>query len=522
MFNFIKRILSHRWLSAAGAAVGATWFRDWGGRERSRRGRAALSRGAELANAGKYLAASAAFLAAIELAPESAEAYHGHGVCQHGLGNFEAARDSFRKASDRAPMRDDIRNRLGLSLRKLNQLEGTMACFKRALILKPASGEALNNLADVLQARDEEVASFIGFERALILMPRSAGLHSNLGGAYRDAGRLREAGESFARALALDPSHAGANFSRGTLALLQGDYATGWEGFEWRSRADGFNPSADYDASQWRGEDITDRSIYVHSEQGLGDVLQFVRYIPALAARCERVVLRVPEALRRTVADLASHATVIGGSDPVPRCDVHCPLLSLPSAFGTDAASIPTSGPYLRAEPSLREKWQASLAGPRLPRIGLIWAAGARSSTSSRRSIDLAYLAPMLADKRVRWVSLQLPPQSDQAAALPRDTFLDLSSLQPNMAETAAIIMELDLVITVDTSIAHLAGALGRPVWVMLPHVPDWRWQLDRSDSPWYPSMRLFRQARTGDWQSVATALRAALEERLAQPDRDL
>jgi Tfp pilus assembly protein PilF len=517
MLDFIKRILSHRLLSAAGAAVGATGFRDWGGRERSRRGRMALGRGAELANAGKYLAASAAFLAAIELAPESAEAYHGHGVCQHSLGNFEAARDSFRKASDRAPLRDDIRNCLGLALRKLSHLESTTECFKRALVLKPASGEALNNLADVLQARDQEVAAFVGFERALAVMPGSAGVHSNLGGAYRDAGRLGEAGESFARALALDPSHAGANFSRGTLALLQGDFATGWAGYEWRSRADGFNPSANYAASQWQGEDIAGRSIYVHSEQGLGDVLQFVRYIPALAARCDRVVLRVPEALRRTVAELASHATIISGNEPVPRCDVHSPLLSLPQAFKTDAPSIPTPGPYLHAEEGPREKWRAMLASPHALRIGLIWAAGARSSTSSRRSIDLASLAPMLADKRVRWVSLQLPPQSGDVAALPADTFLDLSALQPNMAETAAIIMELDLVITVDTSIAHLAGALGRPVWVMLPHVPDWRWQLERSDSPWYESMRLFRQAETGDWESVATALRAALDEQLGE-----
>ncbi len=522
MLNSIKSFFSRRLFGVVGAALGAERFRDWGARERSRRGRLAISRGADLANAGKYLAASAAFLAAIELAPENAEAYHGHGVCQHGLGDFEAARDSFRKASDLAPMRDDIRNRLGLVLRKLNQLEGTTDSFKRALILTPTSGETLNNLADVLQARDQERAAFVGFERALTVMPNSPGVHSNLGGAYRDAGLLKQAGDSFARALALDPGHAGANFSRGTLALLQGDFETGWAGYEWRNRADGFKPSAAYDASQWRGEDISGRSIYVHSEQGLGDVLQFVRYIPALAARCDRVILKVPDALRRTVAELASHATIIGGGEPVPRCDVHSPLLSLPQAFKTDATSIPFPGAYLHAEARLREKWRAALVSTSQLRVGLIWAAGARSSTSFRRSIDLSHLAPMLAEKRVRWVNLQLPPQSVQATALPEDTFLDLSALQPNMAETAAIIMELDLVITVDTSIAHLAGALGRPVWVMLPHVPDWRWQLGRSDSPWYDSMRLFRQARTGDWQSVVVALRKALDAWLSEPAREV
>lgn len=522
MIKLIKRFLSHRLSSRLGALIGAGGFSDWGRRERSRRGRAEISRGAELANAGKYLAASAAFLAAIELAPESAEAHHGHGVCQHGLGNFEAARESLEKARERAPLRDDIRNRLGLTLRKLSLLEGTTENFKRALVLYPGSGEALNNLADVEQAQDHEAAAFVGFSRALAVMPRSAGVHSNLGGAYRDAGRLREAGESFARALALDVNHPGANFGRGTLALLQGDFALGWGGFEWRSRADGFAPSRAYDASQWQGEDISNASIYVHSEQGLGDVLQFVRYIPALASRCERVVLSVPRALLRTVSGLTDYADVIHPGDPIPRCDVHSPLLSLPRAFGTDAASIPVPGAYLTAEPDLREKWRVALANPDKLTVGVVWAAGARSSTSARRSINLGHLAPMLADTRVRWVSLQMPPQSVQVEELPGGTFLDLAELQPNMAETAAIIMELDLVITADTSIAHLAGALGRPVWVMLPHIPDWRWQLGRSDSPWYGSMRLFRQAATGDWDSVAAALRVSLDELLGPRGRDI
>jgi tetratricopeptide (TPR) repeat protein len=517
MIGFLKKVLSSVVFDRAAAVLGLTGFRTWAGRERSRRGRQQLLRGAELAKAGKYLAASAAFLAAIELAPENAEAYHGRGVCLMSLGEFEAARDSFIEARDLAPMRDDIRNRLGLALRRLNELDGTIESFKRALVLTPGSGEALNNLADVFQARDREDDAFTGFARALAVMPTSAGVYCNLGCAYRDAGLLEEAAASFELALALEPLHPGAHFNRGTLALLQGDFAKGWAGYEWRGRAEGFVPSAAYTASQWRGEEIAGKLIYVHSEQGLGDILQFVRFIPELSLRCEKVVLRVPEALRRAISGMAAHAEIIGPLEATPYFDLHSPLLSLPLAFGTDEASIPATDAYLVAEPDLRRKWRDILASPHALRVGLVWASGARSSTSVRRSIDLNHLAEILADARIRWVSLQLPPQSEQAARFPGETSLDLSALQPNMADTAAIIMELDLVITVDTSIAHLAGALGRPVWVMLPHGPDWRWQLNRTDSPWYESMRLFRQSGAGDWASVAAALKAALELRLAE-----
>ena len=515
MFKVLKRLLSNPVIGAAGAMLGVDRFQEWGGRERAKRGRAHLARGAELAGLGKFAAAAVAFSAAVELAPHNAEAHHGHGVCQLGIRNFDGARESLVKARDCAPLRDDIRNRLGLAFRGLNLFGETTDSFKRALILRPASGEALSNLAEVSQARDMEAAAFTGFARALAIMPTAASIHSNLGAAYRDAGRLHEARDSYDRALALEPGHARANASRGTLALLRGDYEAGWEGYEWRDRADGFVPSANYDASKWGGEDIRAKSIYVHSEQGLGDVLQFVRYIPALAIRCEKVVLRVPEALRRTMKGMGIHAEIIAGDEPVPRCDVHSPLLSLPRAFKMIETSIPNAGQYLWAEPGLVEKWRITLDSPHALRVGFIWSAGARSPTGTRRSIDLGSLSPLLTDERVRWVSLQLAPQSGQVATLPAGTCLDLSALQPNMSETAAIIMGLDLVITVDTSIAHLAGALGRPVWVMLPHVPDWRWQLDRADSPWYGSMRLFRQGATGDWASVVAALTVALDERL-------
>jgi tetratricopeptide (TPR) repeat protein len=509
MREFLKQFFSN-------PSAGAVRFQEWAGRRRSRRGRAHLARGAGLAKHGRFSAATLAFSAMIELDSSNAEGHHGHGVCQLGLGNFDIARDSFLLARDRAPLRDDIRNRLGLALRGLSLLQETTESFKRALVLRPGSGEALNNLADVLQARGLEKAAFTGFARTLAVIPTSAGAHSNLGGAYRDAGRFSEADDSYERALVLDPEHAIAHFSRSLLALLRGDFEAGWDGFEWRNRAKGFMPSADYDASQWHGGDIENKSIYVHAEQGLGDVLQFIRYIPALSLRCERVVLSVPETLRRTVSRIEEHADIISCNEPIPKCDVHSPLLSLPHAFKTREISIPSAGQYLWAESALIEKWQLVLASSHTLRVGLIWSAGARSATGGRRSIDLDYLAPLLADSRVRWISLQLPPQSEQISRLPEGTCLDLSALQPNMCETGAIIMGLDLVITVDTSIAHLAGALGCPVWVMLPHVPDWRWQLHREDSPWYDSMRLFRQRATGDWPSVVEALSVALNQRMS------
>lgn len=472
---------------------------------------ARVRRGEALARVNSFAAAAAAYSSAILLAPELAEAHFGLGGAQMRLRDYEAACGSLLIAAGLQPLRADIQNRLGTAMRLVNRLDDTTDRFRRAIALSPGSGEALNNLGDAYQARVMDHEAVACYRQALAVLPRRAGIHSNLATADRDAGRLDAAQRGFNAALAIDPDHPGARLNLGTLALLRGDYRAGWEGFEWRHRANGFEPTPDYLRTQWTGGEIGERTIFVHADHGLGDVLQFARFIPPLARRSGRVVLRVPEALRRTLSGLEAHAEIIGQSQRPPPHHLHSPLLSLPRGLGTTLDTIPTPEGYLEAEPGLVDSWRRDLATLPRPRVGLVWAAGTRSEAAARRSLNREALGALVRDVDVSWVCLQLAPQSAALAGLPAGRCLDLSGCQPDMAETAAIVANLDLVITVDTAVAHLAGALGRPVWIMLPHIPDWRWMTDRPDSPWYRSARLFRQARPGDWASVVASVRQAL-----------
>jgi len=295
--------------------------------------------------------------------------------------------------------------------------------------------------------------------------------------------------------------------------LLTGDFGRGWIEYEWRRKGASTGPSRrDFPQPLWLGDKkIADKTILLHSEQGFGDTIQFCRYVPLVAARGARVVLEVEQPLRDLLTGLAGATRVTAKGNPLPDFDLQCSLLSLPLAFRTQLETIPSAMPYLRAPDQALLKWGTRLPAKRRPRIGIAWAGNSKHIRDRERSIDLRCLLPLL-DVDATFVSLQKEVGATDTATLRESAdIIHFGHELDGFSDTAALISHLDLVISVDTAVAHLAGGLGKPVWILLAHVPDWRWLLDRDDSPWYPTARLFRQSETREWDSIIKRVRDAL-----------
>jgi tetratricopeptide (TPR) repeat protein len=345
--------------------------------------------------------------------------------------------------------------------------------------------------------------------------PDYAEAFNNRGNALQALKRLDEALASYDKALAFKPDYAEAHWNEALLRLLTGDFSRGWAKYEWRWRNESLALSTrNFSQPLWLGAAAIDgKTILLHSEQGFGDTIQFCRYVPLLAARGARVILEVPRSLQELMTNLAGATQVISKGDSLPDFDVQCPFLSLPLAFATRLETIPSATPYLRAPVQALKNWQARLGPKARPRIGLAWSGRPTHKNDQNRSISLRSLLALL-DIEATFVSLQKDVRTDDAAVLKeRDDILDFGDALKDFSDTAALISHLDLVISVDTSVAHLAGALAKPVWVLLPFLPDWRWLLDRDDSPWYPTARLFRQDNTRAWDDVIVRVHEALRD---------
>ena len=315
--------------------------------------------------------------------------------------------------------------------------------------------------------------------------------------------------------------------NRGLLLLLRGSFAPGWEEYEWRWKTLHVAPRR-LAVPRWQGEDLGGKTILLHGEQGLGDALQFMRFVPVVKALGANVVLEVDRSLVRLAGTLAAADAIIAAGDEIPRVDCCCPLMSLPGMFKTDASNMPSRVPYLRADPASAKTWKERLANHSQLRVGLCWAGGpgfsrprvdgARTNRAFARSVTLQHLAPLGALDDIVLVSLQKGEAAKQLQELVLQSVLpvmDWTGEIGDFADTAALVDALDLVISVDTSVAHLAGALGKPVWLLHKFDGSWQWLIDRDDSPWYPTMRIFRQPKPGDWDSVVGAVKHAL---LARP----
>ncbi|MGH7997535.1 MAG: tetratricopeptide repeat protein [Opitutaceae bacterium] len=470
---------------------------------------------------GRVADALAAHRRAAALWPQS-------GAIQCNLGNAlqaarlpEEAEAAFRRALAVQADMAEAHNNLGAILLQRRRPAEALAALDRAIALRPGYADAWYNRGNGLIAIDQPAEAEAAFRRALALAPGHARarlnlsvLASNRGNALVAANRPREALHAYREALEADPDSPDIRYNESLARLVLGEFAAGWTGYESRSACKGRKVPRVFGAPRWDARTpLSGRSILLYAEQGLGDTLQFARYIPLLAARGAKVHLEAQRSLhallRASFPDLGS---LVGKGDPLPGADLHFPLLSLPGAFGTSLDSIPSGSGYLRPPADRIRRWRTRFAAEARPRVGLVWSGAAGHQNDLRRSLTFERLARALPTSGIRYVSLQKEVRETDLPSLRAfPSLVALGSEVSDFADTAAAAAELDLILSVDTSVAHLGGGLGRPTWILLPFSPDWRWLLDRTDSPWYPTVRLFRQSEPDRWDPVLDHLHEAL-----------
>ncbi len=439
-------------------------------------------------------------------------------MAAHQRGDLKAAEQNYHAALAQAPDHPVALHYLGVIHYQRGDLAQALPLLERALALNPEEPEFHNNLGLALALANRDADAVAAFRQALARKPDHVTALNNLGLSLRARNDVDGAIAAYRRALQLQPGFAQARWNLALALLARGDYTEGWREYELRLALRVFqSPGAPVPGPRWNGEDPRGRTLLLTTEQGLGDAIQFVRLARLLANRGARVLVRAQAALVRLFRTAPGVAGVVGPDDPLPAFDAQAPLLSLPGLLGIDGTNIPAVTPYLAADATLREHARAELE--RLPpglRVGLAWSGSRHYADDRRRSTTLATLAPLLSASGVTWVSLQQGTAEGEDAAL-ASRLLWLPA-RNDMDGTAALIAELDRVITVDTSIGHLAGALDRPVWTLLPFASDWRWGVSGRESPWYPRTRLFRQPAPGDWKSVVEEVRGALAESAGAP----
>lgn len=502
---------------------------------------------------GRREEALSAYLQAVRLKSDFAEAHNNLGNLQREMGQFDDAVANCRQALRLKPGLADAHNNLGAAYAARREWDEAVACYRQALVLRTDYAEAENNLGGALQelGRYEEAVGHFrealrlrpdfaeahgGLAMALVrldqleaaeaccrealrLKPELATAHLSLGFILSEQGRREEALDCCQRALDLQPELADARKNRSLIWLLEGKLTEGWAEYEWRWKCPEL-PERPFTQPLWDGSPLTGRTLLLHAEQGLGDTLQFIRYAPLAAERGARIVVACQRPLLPLLGRMPGVAGWVAQGDPLPPFDLHAPLMSLPRIFGTTLENVPAATPYLSADPALVERWRGELAAIEGFRIGIAWQGSRNYRRDRYRSVPLEKFAPLAEVPGVRLISLQKGPGAEQVAALAgRFEVVDLSERLDTAGgafmDTAAVMTLVDLVITTDTAVPHLAGALGVPVWVALSSNPDWRWLLDRDDSPWYPTMRLFRQSHRGEWSDVFERMAAALAERL-------
>lgn len=453
--------------------------------------------------------------------PSRVEAHRGRADALKALNRTAEAVQAYQQVAALAPDEVEAPLQAGILLRDAGQLDEALVLLDGAVARQPRHKAALFHRAVTLRRLDRLDEAVATYDRLLAVDPSMADAHFNRANALQELRRLPEAIQAYRRAIALQPDHAEAHCNMACALLLGGDYANGLATYEWRWRSSFIQePPPQFAQPAWRGaEPLQGKTILLYSEQGLGDTIQFSRYARRVAALGARVMVQAPQLLLPLLQGVGGiHVLAAKGLKELPPFDVHCPLMSLPLAFGTTLQNIPREGPYLRPPADRVDRWAPVVTRPGF-NIGICWQ-GSGAGIGNARSFGVDRFAGIAALPGVRLYSLQKGPGSEQLATLPPGMTVqsfgdDFDGPGAAFLDSAALISRLDLVITTDTAIAHLAGALGKPVWVLLKHLPDWRWGLEGDTTPWYPTMRLFRQPRRGDWQpcfdAIHTALRAIL-----------
>ncbi len=523
-----------------------------------------------LANAlqktGHLSEAVSAYRGALRLDPCSSTAAFELGNALHSIGSWEEAADCYRQALVSQPGESRIWYNLGITRTMQNRLEEAVDAFREALRIQPRYVEALNNLGNVHLAQGRVADAAAHYRGALAADPDYLDARYNLGIVLQKQERLEEALSCYSEVLTRKPAypeahnnygntalalgrplearasyreavkwqHPEAHWNLGLVQLLLGEYEEGWKGYEWRFRQPGSTPRK-FEAPLWKGEPLTGPAgeplpILLYAEQGLGDTLQFVRYAPLVTGLGGRVIVECQPALAPLLGGCAGIEVFARDESPLPEFAYRAPLLSVPGVLGTTISTIPAVVPYIETPAAKREEWKQKIAAyvtahrgeEERPgrKIGLAWAGNPMHKNDGNRSLSLRRMAAMAKIPRALFFALQKGPQAVETLDPPPG--MRIVSLEKELAgftDTAAAILNLDLIVSVDTSVAHLAGAVSAPVWTLLPFMPDWRWMLDRADSPWYPSMRLFRQPKAGDWESVIDEVVRALEAESPLPE---
>jgi len=466
------------------------------------------------AQTGRLEQAAGLFRKAIRIDANSPQAHNNLGSVLAELERYGEALASFEKAVLLAPQYAEAHSSRGAALGCLKRYEEALASHERAIQLQPHSAFAHSNRGNLLLQLQRHEEALVSFDTSIALRPEDAELHTNRGQCLLQTGRYEEAISSFDASIRLSSAGAEAHYSKGLALLTLGDLERGWPLHEWRSHKARATPTRapPLACPRWSGEEsLEGKTLFIHYEQGLGDTLQFCRYAKLAQERGARVVLEVQPALAPLLRRLGPAIEIVTDLESARRADCYSPLMSLPLAFKTGLATIPHAAGYLAGDPTRVASWRSELGADSTPLVGLAWRGNPLQGADQRRSIELGQLIRHL-PQRARYVRLQTEMSEVDRKTLQSHSPLR-QLLQPpgDFADTAALIECLDVVITVDTSIAHLSGALGRRTWLLLPYAPDWRWLLARDDSPWYRSVRLYRQERAGDWAGPLARIEAAI-----------
>lgn len=451
--------------------------------------------------------AVSAYEQAIRLRPDDPRPRKNLGITLAKLGKTDAAIASYREALRLRPDYVDALNDLGIALAKKNQFEDAARSYRQALVHRPEYAEAFNNLGNTLRNLGQFAEAVSSYDRAVAIKPSYADAYNNRGIALAEAGRFAEAVQSYTQCIRLRPHHIDAHLNRALTWLREGNFAQGWAGYEWRLRKKGALNRPPIQPA-WNGFPPEGLRILLVAEQGLGDSIQFIRYAPRLKQLGATVIFECPAKLIPLLARTPGIDQVYTQGEEPPEHDVHVPLLTLPGLLGTSLETIPREIPYIHPAPELVEYWRRELAAAPGFKVGINWQGNRSFAGDYHRSMPLRHFAPLAQVPGVRLFSLQKNEGSEQLQELGGE--FSVNDLGPRIDEangpfmdTAAVLKNLDLFVTSDTAVAHLAGALGVPVWVPLGAAPGWQWMMGREDSPWYPSMRLYRQAKLGDWFPV-------------------
>jgi tetratricopeptide (TPR) repeat protein len=473
---------------------------------------------------GRHAEAVAHCKKALRLRPGFAQAYNNLGNAYQGLVRLNEAVACYKQALEQDPKLAEARNNLGVALASLNQFDLALANYQEALRLNPDYADAWSNLGNALVQRGSWDSAVAALRRAIRLKPKNAEVHYNLGCLLRERSRTGAAGNHFRKALRLKPDYAGAHFALALNLLAQGDFEQGWQEYEWRWRLNRVTLPP-FRQPIWDGSSLAGRTILLYSEGGVGDTIQFVRYAAVVKRLGATVILGCREHILPLLKSCPGIDRFVAAGSVPPDFDVQISLMSLPRVLKTALSTVPAEIPYLRPDAKLQQTWHRRLSRCSGFKIGIAWQGNPENRHDRQRSIPLAHFARLARIDGVSLISLQKGLGTEQLRAA-ADSFrvlelgAGLDKRSGAFMDTAAVMKSLDLVITADTSIGHLAGALGVPVWIALAFMPDWRWLLHREDSPWYPTMRLFRQSKPGDWDGVFARMAEELESKIASRPR--